>query len=194
MIFTDDGERAKIATKPLVPIAFNYAADGSVESRNPETGLRVDPEAGNGAAFGFNADYLDKDADTVRLKPYVSYGNRYYALLYGMAFFDSNLDQEFSDDNKIFRLGAGEQLEAGPNFNTYQCTDPRSGIVYAAIEDPNDIQQSAAIKMIQRCNEFQRLVLVNRFRDSDLADDYQRDLENTIGYMNLMRELYNVFQ
>ena len=64
----------------------------------------------------------------------MSYGNRFYALLYGMAFFDSNLDNQFSDDNKIFRLGAGEQLEAGDNYNVYNCTDPRSGIVYAALD------------------------------------------------------------
>ena len=170
----------------LVPRALVNVELVSGLPMNPETGEVVD--SNDNFAPGMD------NSNSLTVRPYVSYGNRFYALLYGMAFFSSNLDLTFADNNKIFRVGAGEQIQPGDGFNTISCEDPISGVTYAALTNTGSLNKSAAEIMVERCVMFADEYRTARARlDFNRLASVENDLVNVVGYMNLMRSFYSDF-
>lgn len=170
-------DEERLVNRPLSAVTF-----GSL-TVDPETGAAVD---GNNMPSGLG--------ETMRVRPYLSWGSRIYPFLYGMAFFSSNLSLEYADNNKVFRLGNGEQLQPGPGFDVVTCTDPVNGQSYGALRSLTSINKSAAVTMVERCGEYASLYADARRRlDFDKASEYQNELTAIVGYMNMMRSFYESF-
>lgn len=170
-------------------------ADGSFVNRPLSavsfSSISVDPETGSVLN---NDNVPDEMGEAIAIRPYHTWGSRLYSLLYGMAFFSSNLSLEFADNNKVFRLGSGEALEVADGFTLVQCTDPLNGQSYGALRNDTSVNQSAAAEVVERCNEQVEAYQAARARlDFDGAQRYQQDFENTISYINLMRSYYESF-
>jgi len=166
-----------LVNRPLSAVSF-----GSL-SVDPETGVAVD---GDNMPAGTE--------EGLRVRPYLSWGSRLYPFLYGMAFFSSNLSLEYADNNKVFRLGNGEQLNPGPGFDVVTCTDPLGGQTYGALRNLSSVRKSAAVSIVEHCDEFAtEYVDARRRLDFTRASELENELTGIIGYMNMMRSFYESF-
>ncbi len=141
-----------------------------------------DPETGAEVPADPQGDPVDLDH---------SFTQQFYAGLYGMAFFTSNYSLSFPDQMKVFRLGAGESLEPGPDWEVISFTDPTTGIAYAALKPVGEEWDSAAVAMVQR-----GIDLENTYQtaaDPDESDNAYYDLIELIELINLSRSMYDVF-
>lgn len=180
----DFGPRVIMANDQLINRPLSAVSFGSIS---------VDPETG--ATLGSNGLPGDVDpSEAMTIRPYHTWGMRLYPLLYGMAFFTSNLDLTYADNNKVFRLGNGEQLNPGVGFELVDCTDPVNGQRYGAIRNLSSVNQTAAVEMVERCSALSdEYVDARRRLDFDRAAEIERDVQNIISSMNLMRGFYDVF-
>lgn len=169
--------------------------DGRVYSRPLATvsfgNTRVDPFTGR----SLDSKNIPNGMEDGRIvQPYHSWSMRFYPLLYGMAFFSSNLDLGFADNNQIFRLGNGEQVTPNDGFELVTCNDPIRGHVYGALRNANVLTKSAAVQLVERCNSQAEAYLDARSGlRFDEASTYENRLLNTVGYMNQMRTFYDIF-
>ncbi|MEO1271026.1 MAG: hypothetical protein AAFX99_23295, partial [Myxococcota bacterium] len=180
-IITAGSDAGRIVPRPLATIEFSQG-----EHRNPETGQivtsQIDPFPST------------MQGNSAPIRPYVAYGNRFYALLYGMVSFGSNNDLSFADNNKIFRVGAGEDITPADGFSVITCADPIGGITYGAVANDNTfVPKTAAQIMVERCNVWKEVYenprsLLNGERDTAI-----RELEDIVGDMNIMRSFYQDF-
>ncbi len=146
---------------------------------DPLTGMLVRP---NGFPEGM--------ADARVVRPYHSWSQRYYPMLYGMLSFTSNYSLQFVDNNHIFRMGTGEEVVPGEGFEVVTCSDPILGHSYGAFARTELVpRQSTAYEMIMECNELVDLYETDIFNRPTRAGN----LSNHIERMNMMRGLYNVF-
>ncbi|MBM66016.1 MAG: hypothetical protein CMH55_07275 [Myxococcales bacterium] len=80
----------------------------------------------NGAPFG------GQWADGKTLPIHNNYTNRFYAALYGMAYFNSEFDQNFAEAGHVWRVAPAEEIEIDEGlFEVHTFTDPRHGFRYA---------------------------------------------------------------
>lgn len=59
--------------------------------------------------------------------PSPTWSTRFYAQLFGMAFFTENFNQEFANQNQVFRLGTGEALTPAAGYEVISFVDPFGG-------------------------------------------------------------------
>ncbi len=169
-----DGE---VVSRPLSPVSFGNT--------------RVDPKTGRTV----NSNNIPQGMESGRIiQPYHSWSMRVYPELYGMAFFSSNYQLTFAENNNIFRLGNGEAFDPGDGFELITCTDPTLGHTYGAVRNRSSANLSAAVRIVQRCA--QNVALYQAARSGlrlEEAATHQRNIEQDVIYINMMRSYYDVF-
>lgn len=166
--------------------------DGDEVVKNPLALLVADDGAGGEILFDpeTGREVFDRPAGAGRISLDTTFTQELYAALYGMAFFTSNYSQNFPDNFKVFRLGAGEALEAGDGFETISFTDPDSGYVYAAIAPIGSTFDSGGTLLIKQGIEWIEMIETGSEEDADYAYYQLRDVVDRI---NLLRSLYDIF-
>jgi hypothetical protein len=75
---------------------------------------------------------------------------RLYSLIYSSALFRTNFSLAYLDQERIFRVGSGEELTAGDGFEAITFTDPATGIAYGALRPTGTEGATLAAKMVER--------------------------------------------
>ena len=168
----------RLTSRAVAPVTFgNLSVD-------PNTGFVLDS---NNVPTG-----MDEEVKVVR--PYHSWGQRYYLMLYGMAGFNSNYDIGFADENHIFRVGNGEQITVGEGFSMVSCVDPVRGHEYAAVRNNGNSRVTTAVKFVQECSYWANEYSTRRSRlDFEGAGAAESEMNWYIRRINLMRTFYDVF-
>ena len=168
----------RLTSRAVAPIAFGTL------SVDPATGMILD---GNNVPTG-----MDEDVQVVR--PYHGWGQRFYLMLYGMAGFNENYNIGFADENHIFRVGNGEQVDVGPGFSLVTCVDPVRGHEYAAIRNNGNSRVTTSVQFVQECQYWANQYNTRRSRlDFEGATAAERELNWYISRINLMRTYYDIF-
>ena len=157
------------------PLSLLIASDGV-------TDVAFDPETG--------AEVPDRPTNAARISLDTTFTQELYAAFYGMAFFTSNYSQSFPDNFKVFRLGAGEALEAGDGFEVISFTDPDTGHIYATIAPVDAPFETGGSLLVK-----QGIDWVDRYTNAatqDEADNAYFELRDVIDRANLLRSLYDV--
>jgi hypothetical protein len=136
----------------------------------------------------------------------INWTQQIYAALYSMAFFTSaSWSQSFADVNKIYLVGAGEQLNTGEGFEAVTFQDPFRGHIFAAVKekkisDPKALTPGASL--IYKANQTLAKYQAARTKAETAKCDYsviderdnkQRELESQIDFLNVMRSMYQSF-
>ncbi len=146
------------------------------------SGSYMDPES------GFNTEYvMGSSIDEPQVNVMYGFSYRYLALMSGMMTFDENYSLHYHDQNQVFRLGSGETLEPGPDFEVLQVCDPTSigGVCYAALAPIDGSGLGAAARLVKSTQ-----TLVD-FYNAGHAD-YERDIDYAVERLNMMRTLYQL--
>jgi hypothetical protein len=154
-----------------------------VRLTNETIPVYFDPMTGQQVVDGFTGTDL-----TPQIRPYHTYGNRFYALLFGMAYFSSNLNLSYAENNQVFRIGNGEQVSPGPGFAVVTCVDPFNGHTYAALDNLNTAVPTAAEELIVECQG-----LVDAYLEEPGNSRRYYDVQNRIEKLNTMRSFYDIF-
>lgn len=168
--YVDGGEVVKN------PVSLLVATDGANDIFfDPETGLEVP----------------DRPANAEELSLDTTFTMELYAALYGMAFFTSNYSQSFPDNFKVFRLGQGEALDPGTDFEVISFTDPDSGQVYATLSPIGETFETGATLLIK-----QGIAAADAYTNAatqDEADNAYFEIRDVVDRVNLLRGLYDIF-
>jgi hypothetical protein len=113
---------------------------------------------------------------------------QYLPFMYGMAFFDSNFNMHFHDQNKIFRIDSGEVVAPGEGFELVQFCDPFSygGECYGALYETGTDDPPASVRLIRSTE-----AAYEDFLDGNTRAQFA--VENYIERMNMMRGFYEIF-
>lgn len=170
----------RLTSRAVAPVVFG---NGSL-AVDPATGLTLDS---NNVPTG-----MDEEVRIVRA--YHSWGQRLYLMLYGMAGFNINLDIGFADENHIFRVGNGEQIEVAEGFEVVTCVDPVRGHQYGAVRNNGNSRVTTAVKFVQECSYWANEYSTRRSRlDTEGAQTAERELNWYVQRINLMRTYYDIF-
>ena len=173
-------------------IAGPYVMGGDVV-RPPVSQLVLDD--GNGGELYIDpftgAEVPPRPAAATQISLDTTFTQELYVALYGMAFFTSNYSLSFPDNFQVFRLGAGESLEAGPDYEVISFTDPNSGHQYAAlspISGEYDTGASLLVKQGQAAVE-----VYTTTQDDEERDNAYYEIVELVERINLLRSLYDIF-
>ncbi len=167
--------------------------DGGEVVKNPMSLLVADDGAGGELYFDpeTGREVPDRPAGAEQINMGTTVTQELYAALYGMAFFTSNYSQSFPDNFKVFRLGAGEALEPGADFEVISFTDPDSGQVYATLNPIGDTFDNGATMMIKQGIRWTD-AYTNAATEEE-ADNAYYEVRDVVDRVNLLRGLYDVF-
>ena len=147
--------------------------DGS--QMNPETGASVDIAAM--ITGDINADV------GATIDPYYSFTQQYLPILYGFAFFTSNLSLDYPDQGQIYRVGSGETVVGGEGFEVIEVCNPANatGECYAALMETGAENPPLAAALI--------------LQTQGMIEDGEQEftIANQFELMNLLRSLYRDF-
>jgi hypothetical protein len=174
----------RLVSRTVAPVVF-----GGTLNVDPATGFILDSNLVPDMEMNPG---LAEEAKVVR--PYHGWGQRFYLMLYGMAGFNINYDIGFADENHIFRIGNGEQVEVGEGFSLVTCVDPIRGHQYGAIRNDGNSRLTTAVEFVTECQYWSGKYSEARRRlDSDGVQAAERELGWYIRRMNLMRTLFDIF-
>jgi hypothetical protein len=147
----------------------------------------LDPETGFVAT---NATLMDSSLNTevgATIALSNSFTYQFYAMLYGMAFFDSNFSLHFHDQAKIFRIASGETVTPPDGFEVVSFCDPfsRGGVCYGAIMEEGTNDPPAGARLILRTQDLYQQFLNGTAREWEVI--------NSVELMNLIRGMYEIF-
>ncbi len=139
--------------------------------------------------------------------PNPTWSTRFFAQLMGMQYFTEIYNQDFADQNKVFRLGDGETLTPGPNHELVTFEDPfGGGYAYAATQVIGTTHPPAGAWMIRRAQELKSdwdfkvqqsqdplLTPEERAQFAELAVEYEGKTREAVRNLEMMRGMYGVF-
>jgi hypothetical protein len=154
-----------------------------------------------------------------KVEPVTSWGTRFYAQVFGMAYFTENYNQEYASFNQIYRLGSGEALTPTDNYTvstfpdvnatgaTRTCyaaldtSDPdgrlrdlfSGGYTYAALkQSASTSPKTPSVQLIERA---QTLTLKYCDAATPAAEKELTlgKLRETVRALEMSRGLYNIF-
>ena len=106
---------------------------------------------------GFEYPVATGAAAADKVSPSSPWSTRFYAQLFGMAFFTENFNQEFAMQNQVFRVGTGESLTPAQGYEVVSFADPfGGGYKYAALSPtagsgvPGEETPAAAPVMVRK--------------------------------------------
>ncbi len=144
-----------------------------------------------------------------KVTPVTSWGTRFYAQVFGMAYFTENFNQEYASFSQIYRLGSGEALTPTENYSVLSFPDVNAvgadatcyaslsgisgGYTYAALQkNGSTTPVTPAVLLIERA---QNLTL--KFCDTNTSADEKAEisgkLRDTVRSLEMSRGLYDVF-
>lgn len=86
-----------------------------------------------------------------KVLPTPTWSSRFYAQLWGMAFFTTNFNLEYAEYSKVYRLGSSEALTPAAGFDVIKFDDPfGGGYIYAALQKQGDTSNPAGPVMVSR--------------------------------------------
>ncbi len=178
-----------IVTRDFSRFAPHATADGAL-ARRPLVGLT----ASDGTVFDPETGRLVDQIDGPTLDVQVSWTQRLYALLYGMAFYSSSYSLHYVDQAQVFRLGNGEQVDPGDGYEVVSFTDPSTGHVYAALNKVGATKKTLAVQMIERgqslAEQYQQAVDAG---DGNTAANLRNAIDDLVQDLNIMRSMYATF-
>ncbi len=123
-----------------------------------------------------------------------------YSMFYGMALLNSNFDQSFNDNAKIWLEGHGEALDLSSNSNIATFENPYNLRRYQAVESPNQKHYSLGFQMLTRANDLKTTIeatgedcFFSDARSCDEASAAKWELRNLIENIEVVRGYYDVF-
>jgi len=144
--------------------------------------LYFDPETGLEIPADLPGEAIDLDS---------SFTQQLYVGMYGMAFFTSNYSLNFPDQMKVFRTGAGEQIQAGPAYEILTFTAPTTGIEYGALTPPGEEPYAGGAMLVslgaKYAAEYENAV------DEDVQTDAYYNMVDVVDLINLSRSMYTYF-
>ena len=158
------------------PVSLLVATDGTGD-------IFIDPETGR--------TVQERPPTAQNLHLDTTFTQELYAAFYGMAFFTSNYSQNFPDNFKVFRLGAGEALDPGDDFEVISFTDPDTGHVYAALSPVGATFDNGATLLVKQGISASDTYLNSA--DQEASDIAYFELRDVIDRINLLRGLYDIF-
>lgn len=144
--------------------------------------LYFDPETGEEVPAEMQGEPIDLDS---------SFTQQLYVGLYGMAFFTSNYSLNFPDQMKVFRLGNGEQIQAGPGYDLLTFTDPTTGIEYGALNPTGEEPFAGGAMLVSLGAKYAEIY--NTSDDEDAVTNAYYDMVEVVDLINLSRSLYTYF-
>ena len=126
----------------------------------------------------------DINADVgATIDPYYSFTQQYLPILYGFAFFTSNLSLDYPDQGQIYRVGSGETVVGGEGFEVIEVCNPANatGECYAALMETGAENPPLAAALI--------------LQTQGMIEDGEQEftIANQFELMNLLRSLYRDF-
>ncbi len=92
-------------------------------------------------------------AEVIEASP--PWSTRFYTQLFGMAYFKENLDQDFVNKNRVFKLGSGESMTPAPGYVLQTFDDPFGGAyIYAAPMKNDGTEPAAGAKQILMAKDY----------------------------------------
>jgi hypothetical protein len=134
-----------------------------------------------------------------RVEPTTTWGTRFYAQVWGMAYFTDNFNLEFANYNQVYRIGSSEALTPEPGFSEERFDDPfGGGFTYAALVKVGDPDPPAAARLIrvaktQHTKWTAALADTNKVADGRSAAQWEADVRESLRSLEMMRSLYNIF-
>ncbi|MBI3073884.1 MAG: zinc-dependent metalloprotease [Deltaproteobacteria bacterium] len=122
-----------------------------------------------------------------------SWDQQLYATYLGMAGFSEMWTLSFVDQAKVFRLGAGEGLEAGAGHTIVQFTDPKKGVKYAALKKngvTDDAEKTLAVRLVERGKALYDAWQAAADEDKAAALD---EISYHSDYLDILRGMANVY-
>ncbi len=134
-----------------------------------------------------------------RATPVQTWTSRYYSQFLAMASFTDNFNMEYAERNRVFRLGAGDNLDPAPGFKVEEFHDPfGGGYIYAAVrEDPavalTQPVPAAAVMVMRAAQEkidWENAKLTGT--DEEIATT-EAALRQSVRTLEIMRGMYSIF-
>ncbi len=136
-------------------VALEKNDDGSVSDRLGVFYVQ-NPIRGEALVAGLNyppQPVLTADQIPAPVNIEMTYTSRIYALIYGMAYFNTNFDLDYAKRNQVFKIGGLEEIEIAAGYTRFEVQDPVTGARYMAVE-PTAIAgtgpHTAAVEMVRR--------------------------------------------
>lgn len=154
-----------------------------------------------------------------KVEPVTSWGTRFYAQVFGMAYFTENYNQEYASFNQIYRLGSGEALTPTDNYTVttfpdvtatgadrdcYAALDTQDpdgrlrdlfsgGYTYAALKAKSTTHpMTPAVMLIERAQSL-TLTYCNPATSPAVKAETVGKLRDTVRSLEMSRGLYNIF-
>jgi hypothetical protein len=152
-----------------------------------------------------------------KVLPRPTWSSRFYAQLWGMAFFTTNFNLEYAEFSKVYRLGSNEALTPAPGFDVITFDDPfGGGYTYAALKKQGDVTSPSGPTMVTRgAEQTAKWAQVCRLDkglapnapvdlpcvggtglnkvDGETTAQYEADVRETVKSLEMMRGLYDIF-
>ncbi|HYX90055.1 MAG TPA: zinc-dependent metalloprotease [Myxococcaceae bacterium] len=135
-----------------------------------------------------------------------TWSTRFFSELFGMAYFNANLELDFARQNQVFRLGSGENVTPAAGYEVVTFADPfGGGYSYAAIQKSGTTDPAAApFEILQASQNKQlwdlKLQLARDTTDPTLkafyeaeAARYEAKTRDNVRNLEMMRGLYGIF-
>lgn len=125
--------------------------------------------------------------------PSPTWSGKFYAELYGMAYFTENFNQDFANQNHVFRLGTQENLTPVSGFEVVEFNDPfGGGYKYAALKTQDTAAYVPAAPAMILQAQAQKATW-DAASTADAKAKAEQDLRETVRKLEIMRGLYGIF-
>ncbi len=121
-------------------------------------------------------------------------------MFYGMALLNSNYDQSFNDNAKIWLSGSGEAITPLPGSEQITFNSPFNQRSYQAVKSPDALHYSLGYEMLNRANKLKTTIAnagANCFTKTDgpcaPVQGHKWELQNLIENVEVIRGYYNIF-
>ncbi len=123
------------------------------------------------------------------------WSTRFYTQLFGMAYFTENLDQDFANQNRVFKLGSGESMTPAPGYKLETFADPfGGGYIYAAPSKDDGSAPVAAPRQILMAKDFKaKWDAAVSAGDAFEAAKWEAKTRDAVRNLEMMRGLSSIF-
>ena len=124
----------------------------------------------------------------------INFSQRFYAILYSMAFFGTNYSKHYIDQARVFRIGNGESVAApaGSGYELVSFTDPFTGISYGALNRDGDAEGSGlGAEMVIRGREL--VEILNTTNSQEAFNNAYYELSQLIEDMGMVIDAVSIF-
>ena len=140
---------------------------------------------------------MDKpEGNPLNLRP--DFTTQFYAMMYGMQSFQSNFSLHYVDQMQVFRVGSGEQMSAGPEYEILTFSDPTTGHQYGTFRKKAGYDEAAGdfkpppVQMMEELNVTKARWLTLSENDNE-RQRLEQQMNDRVESLNILRGLYEVF-